>query len=95
MTRQLDRAPGETVPQFAQRMSDLVRLIQGIVQSHAGLGRDTDEVIDELEFINEHFDDDGWQECWDLRSEIERVISRMMYVERLRRILHYAQERSR
>ena len=95
MTRQLDRQPGETVPQFANRMLDLVSLINGIVQSHAGMLHDADDVIADLDFIIGHFGDPGWKECWQLRVDIERVISRMTDVARLQRILYYAREISK
>ena len=32
MSEVLDREPGETVPEYAQRMSDLVQLILGIAR---------------------------------------------------------------
>lgn len=95
MTRQLERAPGETVPEFAKRMSDLVHLILGIVQSEAGIGYDADDVIEELRFIVKHAADDNWDKCWELKVEIERVISRTTDVNRLQRILYFAKEMSK
>lgn len=92
MTQLLDRETGETVADYATRMKYLVELIVGIVQSEADIGYDADEVIDELDFIIAHADDENWSGCWELRVEIERVISRMTSETRLNRVLYFARE---
>lgn len=95
MTRQLEMQPGETVFQFAKRMSDLVRLINGIVQSHAGMLHDFEDAMSDLDFIIEHAADPGWKECWQLRVDIERVTARMRSETRLQRVLYFAREMSK
>lgn len=95
MDRQLERQPDETVPEFAKRMSDLVNLINGIVQSHAGMLHDADDVIADLDFIIEHAGDDNWDECWKLRHDIDLIVSRMTSPTRLERVLIFAKEMSK
>jgi hypothetical protein len=91
----IDRMPGESVSDYARRMSDLINLIAGIVHAEAGMMIDLDDVIKEFDFIDEHAGDPAWQECWDLRQEIDRVVSRMLSPTRLQRVLFFAEEMSR
>lgn len=91
----LERQAGESVPEFAARMIDVVRLINSIVQSHAGMLINSDIVIEHLDFIVEHGGDPAWGECWELRQKIDRVCSRMMSPSRLQRILYFAKEMSK
>lgn len=94
MTVPLRRRDDESVAEYSARMDEVVRLIHGTVQSHAGMGFDVDDVIDDLDFIAEHGDDPHWDECWRLRHDIDRAVSRMTDPTRLRRVLDFAREMS-
>lgn len=89
-----DPEPGEPISVYAQRMNDHVRLINGIVQSHAGMLHDFDDVIVDLDWIIA-LPDDRREEVFALQRRIDRVVSRMNSISRLDRVLYFAEEMAR
>lgn len=91
----VDRMPDESPAGYAQRMIDLVGVIEGLVSAEAGMLIDFDDTIADARFIVEHADSPDWDECWQLQLEIRRVIGRMTSPTRLARVLFFAQEMAR
>lgn len=91
----IDRLPNESRAEYAQRMIDLVGVIEGLVSAEAGQLIDFDETIANARFIVEHADSPDWDECWQLQLEIRRVIGRMTSPTRLHRVLYFAREMAR
>jgi len=91
----IDRMPDESPGGYAQRMVDLVGVIEGLVSAEAGQLIDVDDTIANARFIAEHADGPDWDECWQLQLDIRRVISRMTSPTRLDRVLYFAREMAR
>lgn len=91
----IERNAGESAADYAQRMIELVGVIEGLVDAEAGLLIDFDDTIADARFIVENADNPDWDECWQLQLEIRRVISRMTSPTRLDRVLFFAQEMAR
>lgn len=91
----IDRMPSESRADYAERMIELIEVIEGLIYAEAGLVIDFDDTIANARFIVEHANDPSWDECWQLQLEIRRVIGRMVSPTRLSRVLYFAQEISR
>lgn len=76
----------ETVIEYAERMRNFISLLRGLVELHAGIHFDADELIERLDFIIAQPDDGLRAMRWDLVTSIERTVSRILDVTVLARI---------
>lgn len=89
MSEYFDRRGGETVAEYAARMRYFVRLLSSRVSSIAGLGIDSDEVIDQLDVIVGIPDEMVRGKWWDLQRSIESRAMRLLDLRTLERIDAY------
>lgn len=95
MTDILKRQPGETATGYAERMLDVVRVIQGRVSIEAGRWVDLDEAMEDLDWIIAQASDEQHKRLWALQRAIGKVVDRMTSVSRLQRVLIYVTELAR
>ncbi len=90
-----DRQPGETATGYAERMRELVEVIQGRVSVEAGRWVDFDDVLEDLEWIISQPRDAERKRVWELQLAIGKIVDRMTSVSRLQRVLVYVTELAR